>query len=192
MSLRPALFLDRDGVIVEDVIRAKRDPLQLLNGAAEAIARAKDGGAVVVVVTNQPIVARGLADESDVLDLHTALDAMLRARGARVDAFFFCPHHPSATVERYRIQCECRKPRPGMLRRAASELGLDLRASVMVGDRVSDIEAGMRAGCRTVLVETGMHKAVPIESLDGKMMATPDFVARDLRAAVAWLFRGEG
>jgi D-glycero-D-manno-heptose 1,7-bisphosphate phosphatase len=184
--------LDRDGVIVEDVIRAKRDPLQLLNGAAEAIARAKDGGAVVVVVTNQPIVARGLADESDVLDLHTALDAMLRARGARVDAFFFCPHHPSATVERYRIQCECRKPRPGMLRRAASELGLDLRASVMVGDRVSDIEAGMRAGCRTVLVETGMHKAVPIESLDGKMMATPDFVARDLRAAVAWLFRGEG
>jgi D-glycero-D-manno-heptose 1,7-bisphosphate phosphatase len=191
VNARPALFLDRDGVIVEDV-SVVVDPaaLRLLEGVTEAIVCAKQTGLVVVVVTNQPIVARGLATEDDVLSVHRALDALLRPRGAGVDAFFFCPHHPRATVERYRIACHCRKPRPGMLRRAASELNLDLRASVMVGDRISDVEAGARAGCRTILVETGMHLAPAIESLDGDMTATPDFVARNLGEAVAWMAQG--
>jgi D-glycero-D-manno-heptose 1,7-bisphosphate phosphatase len=187
VKARAALFLDRDGVIVRDVGGAT-DPaaLHLLEGSAEAIARAGGSGLAIVVVTNQPIVARGLASEADVRATHAALGAMLLARGARVDAFYFCPHHPRATLERYRVACECRKPRPGMLQRAASELGLDLRASVMVGDRISDVEAGARAGCLTVLVETGMHTAPPIESPDGAMTACADFVARDLAAAVDW------
>jgi D-glycero-D-manno-heptose 1,7-bisphosphate phosphatase len=185
---RPALFLDRDGVIVEDLgVVAEPSALHLLQGAPEAISRARSRGFAVVVVTNQPIVSRGLADEEAVRVVHAALDAMLRDRGTHVDAYFFCPHHPNATVERYRAACECRKPRPGMLRRAASELGLDLTASAMVGDRISDIEAGARAGCRTVLVETGMHTAPPIESMDGAMTANPDFVAPDLGRAVAWI-----
>lgn len=188
MKGRAALFLDRDGVVIEDVaVVAHPASLRLLEGSAEAIARANDAGLAVVIVTNQPIVARGLANEEDVVKVHAALGASLIARGARIDAFFFCPHHPSATVARYRAACECRKPRPGMLLRAASELGLDLRASTMVGDRISDIEAGARAGCRTVLVETGMHTAPPIESLDGEMTATADFVAPNLYEAVTWI-----
>jgi D-glycero-D-manno-heptose 1,7-bisphosphate phosphatase len=192
VKARSALFLDRDGVIVEDVAAVVNPAaLRLLEGAPEAIRRAKEAGLAVVVVTNQPIVARGLASEDDVLTVHSALDSLLRARGAEIDAFFFCPHHPRATVDRYRVACKCRKPRPGMLRRAASELNVDLRASVMVGDRISDVEAGARAGCRTILVETGMHTAPAIESLDGEMTSKPNFVARNLGEAVAWVLEDD-
>jgi len=159
---RPAIFLDRDGVIVEDVDAILRpDQLTLTPGAAEALKRAAASGRALVVVTNQPVVARGLVDEDGVRAVHDALDAMLRSYGAHVDAFYFCPHHPRATIERYRLACECRKPRPGLLTRAASELALDLGASVMVGDRLSDVTAGARAGCKTVLVTTGKHLAPP-------------------------------
>jgi D-glycero-D-manno-heptose 1,7-bisphosphate phosphatase len=184
--MRPALFLDRDGVIVEDVDALLRpDQLVLLPGAAEAVKRASASGRAVVVVTNQPVVARGLVDEDGVRAVHAALDAMLRAGGACVDAYYFCPHHPRATLERYRVACECRKPRPGLLTRAASELALDLGASVMVGDRLSDVTAGARAGCKTVLVTSGKHLAPLIESPDPSD-ATPDFVAADVRTAVDW------
>jgi D-glycero-D-manno-heptose 1,7-bisphosphate phosphatase len=190
--MRPAIFLDRDGVIVEDVDALLRpDQLALMPGAAEAVRRAEASGRAVVVVTNQPVVARGLVDEDGVRAVHEALDAMLRARGARVDAFYFCPHHPRATIERYRVACDCRKPRPGLLTRAASELGLDLGASVMVGDRLSDVTAGARAGCKTVLVTTGKHLAAPIESPD-PADATPDFVAADVGAAMVWALRPFG
>jgi D-glycero-D-manno-heptose 1,7-bisphosphate phosphatase len=183
---RPAIFLDRDGVIVEDVDAVLRaDQLILTPGAAEAVKRASASGRAVVVVTNQPVVARGLVDEDGVRAVHDALDAMLRARGARVDAFYFCPHHPRATIERYRVACDCRKPRPGLLTRAASELALDLGASVMVGDRLSDVTAGARAGCKTVLVTSGKHLEAPIESPDPSD-ATPDFVATDITAAMDW------
>ena len=191
---RPAIFLDRDGVIVEDVDAVLRpDQLILTPGAAEAVKRASASGRAVVVVTNQPVVARGLVDEDGVRAVHDALDAMLRAQGARVDAFYFCPHHPRATIERYRVACECRKPRPGLLTRAASELELDLGASVMVGDRLSDVTAGARAGCKTVLVTSGKHLAAPIESPDPSD-ATPDFIAADVTAAMDWalaLFGGD-
>ena len=183
---RPAIFLDRDGVIVEDVDAVLRpDQLILTPGAAEAVKRAIASGRAVVVVTNQPVVARGLVDEDGVRAVHDALDAMLRAQGARVDAFYFCPHHPRATIERYRVACECRKPRPGLLTRAASELELELGASVMVGDRLSDVTAGARAGCKTVLVTSGKHLDAPIESPDPSD-ATPDFVAADITAAMDW------
>lgn len=184
--MRPAIFLDRDGVIVEDVDAILHpEELVLTPSAAEAVKRAGASGRAVVVVTNQPVIARGLVDEDGVRAVHDALDTMLRARGARVDAFYFCPHHPSATLERYRIACDCRKPRPGLLTRAASDLGLDLAASVMVGDRLSDVTAGARAGCKTVLVTSGKHLAAPIESPDASD-ATPDFIASDIGAAVDW------
>jgi D-glycero-D-manno-heptose 1,7-bisphosphate phosphatase len=183
---RPAIFLDRDGVIVEDVDAVLRpDQLILTPGAAEAVKRASASGRAVVVVTNQPVVARGLVDEAGVRAVHDALDAMLRAQGARVDAFYFCPHHPRATIERYRVACECRKPRPGLLTRAASDLELELGASVMMGDRLSDVTAGARAGCKTVLVTSGKHLDAPIESPDPSD-ATPDFVAADITAAMDW------
>jgi D-glycero-D-manno-heptose 1,7-bisphosphate phosphatase len=183
---RPAIFFDRDGVIVEDVDAVLRpEQLVLMPGAAEAAKRAAANGRAVVVITNQPVVARGLIDEDGIRGVHDALAALIRAEGGTIDAFYFCPHHPNATLPSYRVACDCRKPRPGLLTRAANDLDLDLAASVMVGDRLSDVTAGARAGCKTVLVTTGKHLAAPIESPDPSD-AKPDFVAVDVTAAVEW------
>jgi len=182
----PAVFLDRDGVIIRDVdLLVRVDQIELLPGAAAAVRRLRDARLPVVIVTNQPVVARGFVTEEEVLALEAVIEQRLRDAGAIVDGFYYCPHHPRATLAEYRLACECRKPRPGMLLRAARELALDLGASTMIGDRPSDIAAGQRAGCRTILVETGMHAAPRIESLDGPAPpATPDHAVPDLAAAV--------
>jgi len=190
MTTRGALFLDRDGVIVEDIHELVRpEQLRVIDGAPEAIVQARARGRAVVVVTNQPVVARGLLGEDALQAIHAALGAMLATCGAHIDRFYYCPHHPRATLDCYRVVCACRKPRPGMLEQAARDLGIDLGGSVMIGDRISDVAAGARAGCKTVLVESGMHLAPPIESPDGPIAATPDFTCRDLRSAVAWVLR---
>jgi D-glycero-D-manno-heptose 1,7-bisphosphate phosphatase len=185
LGRRPAFFLDRDGVLVEDPGEALHaQTLELLPGALEAIRLARAAGRLVFVVTNQTIVARGMATEDEVRDVHARLGLRLAREGATVDAFYFCPHHPSATVAVYRTKCDCRKPRPGMLLEAAREWDVDLAASVMVGDRLSDVAAGKRAGCRAGLVTTGQHDAPPIESPDPYMAVEPDFIVADLLSAV--------
>jgi D-glycero-D-manno-heptose 1,7-bisphosphate phosphatase len=188
---RKAVFLDRDGVVVEDTDASSADgELRFLAGAPRAIARLGASGLAVIVVSNQPIVARGLATEEEVERVNARLDARLRADGAVVERFYFCPHHPSATLERYRVACDCRKPRPGMLLQAARELKLNLAASVMVGDRLSDIAAGRRAGCgAAVQVLSGKHLDPPIESPDGAPRDEPDFVCAGLAEAVDWILR---
>jgi D-sedoheptulose 7-phosphate isomerase len=185
---RPAVFLDRDGVIVKDVDNlVDAHQLELLPGVAGAIAQLTNAGFAIVVVTNQPVVARGLAAEEDVARISRTLEARLESEGARVERTYFCPHHPNATLLAYRAACDCRKPRAGMLHRAAKELALDLNGSFMVGDRLSDVAAGRRAGCRTVLVETGKHAAPPIESPDSPVDVIPDAICEDLRSAVEWI-----
>ena len=178
----PAVFLDRDGVLVEDVhLATRRDDLRVCHGVSEALAELHALGLVLVVVTNQTVVSRGLVSEEDVEVLHKSL-------GLDVDAWYVCPHHPNADVERYRSNCECRKPRPGLLMRAARELDLDLQKSFMVGDRPSDVEAGRRAGCRTIQTLSGAHREAPIESpdaFDPKVQA--DHVCDDLRSAARWI-----
>lgn len=184
---RRAVFLDRDGVLIRDVhLLTRCDQVELYTCAPQAIQRLRSFGFAVVVVSNQTVVARGLASEQDVERTHAWIQQLLRrAGGGEIDRFYFCPHHPKATLSQCRVECDCRKPRPGMLLRAARELDLDLGASYLVGDRVSDIIAGQRAGCQTILVQTGMHTAPPIESPDAlDMSAEPDFVCADLGAAV--------
>jgi len=183
MSAR-ALFLDRDGVVVRDDDGPGPRALVVLPGVAEAIRAARAAGFRVVVVTNQTAVARGSMTEAEVRAQHAQLGAELAREGAVVDAFYFCPHHPNATLPAYRVACDCRKPRPGMLLTAAAELDLDLAASVLIGDRASDVAAGQRAGCRTILVESGMHLAPPIESPDRFDDVRADATAADLAAAV--------
>jgi D-glycero-D-manno-heptose 1,7-bisphosphate phosphatase len=188
MTLRRALFVDRDGLLVEECgLIVDPGALRLLPGVPGALCAARAAGFAVVVVTNQAVVARGLLDEAGLDAVHHALRRLLAERGAELDAIYYCPHHPNADVPRFRVACECRKPRPGMLLAAARDLGLDLTRSAMVGDRVSDIVAGSRAGTRTVLVETGAHAAPPIESPDGPVEVAADFIARDLDEAVAWV-----
>lgn len=156
MTPRASVLLDRDGVIVEDVgYLADPERLAFIAGAPQAIARLNAAGLPVAVVTNQAGIARGYLTEARLHEIHARLDALLAEHGARVDRYYYCPHHPTAGRGEYRVACECRKPRPGMLLAAARDLQIDLARSFFVGDKRSDLEAGAAAGCRTLLVRTG-------------------------------------
>jgi len=184
---QPAVFLDRDGVLIEDVhLLTQPAQVRLADRALWAIRSLKQAGYQVIVITNQTVVARGLASEDDVEVVHEWIQHLLvEGGGDNVDAFYFCPHHPNATLPAYRVVCECRKPRPGLLLQAAREHGVDLNCSYMVGDRITDIIAGKKAGCWTILIESGRHLDPPIESPDPiDPSYQPDFVCADLRQAV--------
>lgn len=184
-DLRRAVFLDRDGVILEDRGACWRpDDARIYPYAPDALARLRRAGFALVVVTNQPVVARGLATLDDVAALHAWLNAALAPRGARIDHFECCPHHPEATLPAWRVDCACRKPRPGMILRAARALGLDLAASELIGDRRTDIAAGLAAGCTTTLVTTGAHDAPRIVTPEPDRDAPPHRVAPTLVEAV--------
>ena len=184
MNLRPAVFLDRDGVLIADAhYVGSPDRVRLLPGAAESVAALNRAGWPVVVVTNQAGVARGLFPAAAVDAVHAHLLGLLAGYRARVDAVYFCPHHPEGELEALRVECDCRKPRPGMLRRAAGELGLDLAASWMIGDRVSDLEAGAAVGARTILVRTGYGRLVDATTLDRQRLNL-ELIAADLVDAV--------
>jgi len=153
---RPAVFLDRDGTLVEEVPYL-HDPaeLALLPGVAAALAPLGAAGYALVVATNQAGVARGYYDEAAVARVHRRLRALLAAGGARLDAVVYCPHHPDGTVAAYAGGCRCRKPGPGMLEAAAERLGLDLRASYLIGNHPSDVGAALAAGATPLFVTTG-------------------------------------
>jgi D-glycero-D-manno-heptose 1,7-bisphosphate phosphatase len=182
----PAVFLDRDGVINHEVGHlTKPEQLELLPGAAAAIKQLNDNGLPVIVVTNQSVIGRGWCAEADLERIHDALSGLLAKEEARVTRFCYCPHHPTEAIGEYLIDCDCRKPKPGMLRQAAQELGLDLAASVMVGDRIYDILAGQEAGCRTVLVSTGL--GMEQRELLATAPCQPDRLSDDLGSAVDWI-----
>lgn len=185
-ELRPAVFLDRDGTLTveSDWVRSGRD-LALVPGAAEAVALFSRAGFTVVLVTNQSAVARGIVTEPELAAIHAHFAALLAERGARIDAFYHCPHHPTEGVGAYRTECACRKPRPGMLLAAARELGLDLSRSWIVGDALRDLEAGWSAGTRAVLVATGKGAAEHAAAL-AKGRA-PDAFVPDVLAAARWI-----
>jgi len=153
-SLRKAVFLDRDGTINRDTGYLHRiEELEIFPWAAEAIRKLNQAGYLVIVVTNQSGVARGKYDLADVDKLHKELDRRLAEEGARIDRYYICPHHPDADNEVYGGQCDCRKGQPGMLLQAALDLGIDLEGSIMIGDKQSDVEAGLSAGCsQTILL----------------------------------------
>ena len=154
-----AAFIDRDGVINEERGYVHRDEdFVLLPGVVEGLCRLQQAGYALVVVTNQAGIAKGLYDEVRFQGLSAYMRDLLAKKGVRLAGVYHCPHHPEGLVERYRCDCECRKPRPGMLLRAASELGLVFSESVLVGDKTSDIAAGRAAGVGfCVLVRSG-HK----------------------------------
>jgi D-glycero-D-manno-heptose 1,7-bisphosphate phosphatase len=155
-SAHRAVFLDRDGTInVEKEYLHRPEDLELIDGAAQSIARLNRAGFLVIVVTNQSGVARGYFSVEDVNRLHQVMQQQLAEDGARIDAFYLCPHHPDKGLDPYRVVCDCRKGKPGMLMQAAAEWNIDLPASFMVGDKKSDLLAGIAAGCHPCLVTTG-------------------------------------
>jgi D-glycero-D-manno-heptose 1,7-bisphosphate phosphatase len=185
-SANKAAFIDRDGVINEERGYVHRiEEFALLPGVPEALALLAGAGYKLVVVTNQAGVARGYYDEAAVDRLHAHMKALLAESGVVIDAIYYCPHHPDAAVPAYRAICECRKPADGMLRQAASDLQLDLSASVLVGDKVSDIEAGRAADVAlTVLVESG-------HAIDEQDKRKADRVTRDLYGAACIITNNE-
>jgi D-glycero-D-manno-heptose 1,7-bisphosphate phosphatase len=151
-----AVFLDRDGVIVDDPgYLSDPEALRLLPRVAEALIALRQSGWLLILVSNQSGIARGYFTEQRLAEIHARLREVLAVQGASLDAIYYCPHHPEGTVAGFARECECRKPQPGLLVAAARDLDLDLPQCWMVGDQLKDVAAGQAAGCRTVLISDG-------------------------------------
>lgn len=187
MTRRSAVFIDRDGTLTEEVGYVNHPSrLRLLPRSAEAIRRLNEAGIAAVVATNQAGIARGYFSE-DVLHLvHERLVEQLKEAGAHLDGLYVCPHHPTEGVAPFRADCDCRKPKPGLLLRAARDLDLDLSGSAMVGDKASDLVVARPVGARAILVLTG-YGLGEWEYRRARFPVAPDHVATDLLDAVEWV-----
>jgi len=185
---RVAVFFDRDGTLIEDVgYLASPNGLRLIPGAAEAVARLNQRDVLTCVVSNQSGVARGLFTEADLVPIHRRLDAELAARHARLDRIYYCPHHPTEGSPPYNVICDCRKPAVGMLERAARELGVALDRSFVVGDKTIDVQTGIAAGARAILVLTG-YGAASFDECRAEGI-TPAYVAPTVVEAVTFILQ---
>ena len=178
--------MDRDGCLIEEGGYLNHPSrVRVLPRTPEAVARLNAAGIAAVMATNQAGIARGYFSNETLVAVNAELERQLGAFGARLDALYVCTHHPTAGEPPYRQACECRKPKPGLLLRAAAEMGLDLSRSIMVGDKPSDVEAGQAAGAATVLVLTGYGRG-EWEYRRHEWTVKPDHVAEDLFDAVEW------
>jgi len=189
---RPAVFFDRDGTLNEEVeFLSAPDQLRLIAGAGRAVRAVNECGFLAFVISNQSGIARGLFTESDLIPIHAKFQQELGTCGARIDRIYYCPHHPTAGIPPYRVDCDCRKPRPGMLYRAAKDLGADLSRSYVIGDRIVDVLAGRNAGARGILVLTG-YGANAVEECR-EQGVVPDYIAPSVGEAVDFILNeGKG
>jgi D-glycero-D-manno-heptose 1,7-bisphosphate phosphatase len=186
-----AIFLDRDGTLnEEDGFIASPEQFQLYGFAAEAVRLINQSGWKAIVLTNQSGVARGYLTEPELIKIHERMEKSLRLQGARIDAIYYCAHHPDYGSPPYRLDCDCRKPKPGLVERAARDFNLDLTRCYSIGDRYRDIEAGHTAGARGVLVMTGYGRE-EYETQRRGWLRQPDHVAADLLEAIKWILRSE-
>ncbi len=186
----PAVFLDRDGTLIKETGHLHRfDEVKIYPEALQAVSRVNRSGALAVVITNQSAVARGLLSEGDLQKIHRLINLEFQRNGARIDAFYYCPHHPEAGSGPYTQVCGCRKPEPGMLLRAARELGIELKESYMFGDRLDDVETGHRAGCQSILVKTGYGSEEMISGNKEEVspLRRPAYVAENILEGVTWI-----
>lgn len=186
-----AIFLDRDGTINEHVgFLTETKQFNLLPGVAEAISKINASSYLSIIVTNQPVIARGECSYIDLEDIHMKMETELGKQGAYLDDIFFCPHHPDKGYEgevlELKVDCECRKPKIGMLVQAAKKYNIDLTASWYIGDTTTDIQTGLNAGMRTILVQTGES------GKDGRYVVKPNFIAKNLFEAINLIFEDLG
>lgn len=196
-SLRRAIFLDRDGVINRMVYNSEfglldspqnADQFELLPGVGEAIRLINEMGFLAVVVSNQPGIAKGKYTVAILETVTRKMHCHLAKSGARLDAVYYCLHHPEALLEEYRIICDCRKPRPGLLKKAATELAINLRASYLIGDGLADLQAGEAVGCTTLWI--GRLKCDMCQVMEERRVS-PHFIAPSLLEAVRFIQRKE-
>ena len=181
---RPAVFLDRDGTIIEERNYLDRlDQLTLFPWTVDSLRLLKRAGFATVVVTNQSAVARGIIEEAFVNAVHGEIDRRLEGTGAAIDRYYYCPHFVDSKIERYRQDCRCRKPAPGMIEQACRDLDLDPAKSFMVGDRWLDVACGRAAGTGALLVRSGPER---IEAPEG---LRADAILNNLVEAVGWILR---
>jgi D-glycero-D-manno-heptose 1,7-bisphosphate phosphatase len=185
MQRKTAVFLDRDGVVLELKDHLYQpEYLLVAPGVGRAIRALNDAQIPAILITNQSVVARGLIDEDGLSQLHQEMAAQLAIEGAHLDAIYYCPHHPDVGQPPYRQDCNCRKPKPGMILEAANDLGLDLSKSSFIGDSLTDMEAAQRAGVgKTILVLTGYGQS-ELSKIDGKI-ERPDFIMADVPTAIS-------
>jgi D-glycero-D-manno-heptose 1,7-bisphosphate phosphatase len=189
--MRPAVFLDRDGTMVHDVGYLSRlDDLRWFPWTIEAVRLLNRAGFLVCVTTNQGGVGLGYYPETFVQRVHDVMTSTLAAAGARVDGWFYCPHHPQARSAELRRDCECRKPKTGLITQAAARFDIDLRASFVVGDKDKDVELATNAGARGILVRTGYGQA-ELERRHNEMPGAA-FIAADLMEATTWILEQAG
>lgn len=185
-----AVFLDRDGTLNEDAgYPADFGKITIFPESFEAVRRLNAAGFLAIVVSNQSGVGRGLFSEADVAAIHEAMGAAFAARGARLDAFYYCPHFPGSSDPVYGAACDCRKPNPGLARRAAAEFDLDLSRSYMIGDKLDDVAFARNIGATPVLVLTGQGRESRVKL--GRLAPVPGHVSTDVLSAVRWILRRE-
>ena len=185
--MKRAVFLDKDGTLIENVpYNVDRRHIRLAPHAVDALLLLSGLGYELVLVSNQPGVALGRFPRGALLAVEEHLNDLFLAHGFKLAGCYWCPHHPEGTVPEYAFTCTCRKPLPGLLQAAAAELDIDLASSWMVGDILNDVEAGRRAGCRTILLDVGNET----EWKHG-LLRTPDFIACDLMQAAEHIFERE-
>ena len=170
-----AVFLDRDGVINREVDNLTHlGQLRLLPGVAAAIRKINQSGILAIIITNQPVVARGWLSENKLNLIHQEILIRLAKKGARIDAIYYCPHHPNANLAKYRKDCEDRKPNIGLIKKAVKDFNISLKDSFMAGDSTTDIQTSHNAGVRSILLKTGYA------GKDKKFKVKPDYIVNNL------------
>lgn len=184
--MKPAVFLDRDGTMIRDVgYLSRREDVTWYPWTIEAVRLLGRAGFTVCVTTNQGGIGLGFYDEAFLRSLHEDMSATLAQAGANVDGWYYCPHHPDAIIDSLRVDCDCRKPRPGMIRQAAQEHPIDLSQSFVIGDKIADVGLATAVGARAVLVRTG-YGAAEVKRHSGNVPGT-SHVAETLLEAVSWI-----
>lgn len=182
--MKKAIFLDKDGTLIHDMpYNVDTSLIRWNDGVFESLRLLKDRGYLLIVVSNQSGIAHGYFTEREMMIVRTKMYHDLVEAGARLDGFYFCPHHPDGVVADYAKVCHCRKPAPGMILQAADDFNIDLSQSWMIGDILNDIEAGNNAGCKTILINNGNETEwITTEE------RTPDFTVHNIKEAVEKIF----
>ena len=189
--MQPAVFLDRDGTMVQDVGYLSRlEDLHWFPWTIEAVRLLHRAGFLLCVTTNQSGIALGFCTDAFVRRVHEEMSAAIEAAGGRIDGWFYCPHHPEAAIDALRMECECRKPRPGLVRQAQERFDIDLTRSFVIGDKAADVGLAESVGARGILVRTGYGESELVRH-NGRAPGTAH-VATDLLGAATWILAEAG